>query len=358
MVVIMVGCDRTEVVVAVDATELTVPDEIDHLIFTVTNPTTDSAGKSPVFLSPQIALCAPGQPASASCTTLPTALTLFPGNERPRDSVRVQLDALHQGTVVLSQASVFSFTPGERARLTFNLYRDCLQLQCAAFDQGCAPGGLCQNLVAQGPSSTDLGASPITFIGVASQNTLNVPTFDVHMPGDSQAGDFYILAFTSSVGGGGPTLSAPGWTPITWLSTPEGRNLWMLQRIASSTEPTVHSFTFNGASVDLYSASYDLLHFRGAQRLEGLLSQVELGSPVLPSVNIQGPGRMLVSVTQYPYVYNARHCEPPPGMEVLANGPVLVLGQLVPGPAMSGDRALVCDMPTAQYGEVAFALVP
>jgi len=351
------GCSRTEVVVTVDATELSVPDEIDHIVFTVTNPITDPAGKNPVFVSPQLALCPPGQ-ASSGCTSLPTALTLFPGNERPRDNVRVQLDALRQGTVVLSQASVFTFTPGERAKLTFNLYRDCLQLKCAAFDQGCAAGGVCQNLAIESPSSPDLGASPVTFVGVSSQNAVGVPMFDVQTPGDTQAGDLLILLFSTSVGGEPPTLSAPGWLPITWLNTPEGLNMWMMQRFTSVSEPPVHSFSFTGTPVNFINTNYYLLHFRGATRIEGLRTLVEIGSPTLPSVNIQGPGRMLVSAIQYPNGFNSRMCETPPGMQVLANGGVLVLGQSVSGPALSGDRALTCGLPDGQYGMVAFALAP
>jgi|GEM_PF-6233255 len=354
----VLGCARTEVVVTVDATELSIPDEVDHIVFTITNPITDPGGKAPVFVSPQIALCPTGQPSSSTCTSLPTALTLFPGNDRPHDSVRVQLDALRQGTVVISQASVFSFTSGERSKLTFDLYRDCLQLECAQFDQGCASGGVCRNVMPLGPSTPDMGPSSVKVVGVSVNNITQSPTFDVRTPDDVQAGDLLIMAFASAVGGEPPMLVAPGWQRLTWLNTPDGLDLWMLSRIASATEPDMHTFSFVGTQTNFINSSDYLFHFRGATKIEGLRTQVEIGSPSLPSVNIDGPGRLLVAVVLYPNVFVDRTCQPPSGMQVIANDALVAFTQSVPGPAMSGERALLCGQPNENYGVVAFALAP
>lgn len=351
------GCSRTEMIVAIAATELGVPGEIDRIAITVTNPRLDPEAQRPVFVSPQTALCATGQTPGSTCTTLPTTLTLYPGDAQPNETVRVQLDALLQGRVVLSQAAIFTFAKGKSGRLTFDLYRDCLQLECATVDQACAEGGVCRNLTPVVDSdSTDMTPSSIALVGATSAPVAaNAASFTVNVPSDAVANDHLLLAY-SAVYGGSAVINAPGWKQLTWLEeNASGQpRMWVFERIVSSNEPATHTFTVEtiSASVD---GSFHLLHHRGARGVEGLRTLPEAATPTIPSVNVQGPGRVLLALVQRPYVENAS-CPAPSGFTQILNGPVMVYESPVAA-GMTGDRALVCTQ-VEPVGVVALALVP
>lgn len=351
------GCSRTEMIVAIAATELSVPDEIDRIAITVTNPRLDPEAKRPVFVSPQTALCAAGQAPGATCTTLPTTLTLYPGDAQPNETVRVQLDALLQGRVVLSQAAIFSFAKGKSGRLTFDLYRDCLQLQCATVDQACAEGGVCRNLAPVVSSdAADMTPSSIALVGASSAPVADsAASFTVNVPSDAAPNDHLLLAY-SAVYGGNAVVSAPGWKQLTWLEeTGSGQpRLWLFERIVSTNEPATHTFSVEtiAASVD---GTFHVLHHRGARSVEGLRTLPAATTPMIPTVNIQGPGRVLLALVQRPYVADAS-CVTPGGFTQILNGPVTVFTSAV-ATGMTGERALECT-PAEPFGVVAFALVP
>lgn len=351
------ACSRTEMIVGIAATELSVPTEIDRIAIKVTNPRLDPEAQRPVFVSPQLALCAPGQAPGSTCTTLPTTLTLYPGDSQPNETVRVQLDALLQGRVVLSQASIFSFAPGKSGRVTFDLYRDCLQLECATVDQACAQGGVCRNLAPVVDSqAVDMTPSSIALVGATSAPVADsASSFTVNVPSDAAANDHLLLAY-SAVYGGNAVISAPGWKQLAWLdSTASGQpRFWLFERIVSNNEPATHTFSVEtiAASVD---GTFHLLHHRGARGVEGLRMLQTEAAPTIPSVNVQGLGRVLVALVQRPYLEDVS-CALPSGFTQILNGAVMAYTSAV-APGMTGERAIACT-PEAVYGVVAFALVP
>jgi hypothetical protein len=152
---ILGGCGpATEVVVSVDG-ELMVPTEIQRLRITVSNPPATDI----VYQSQDLPLCGAGQ--SGACFAFPISVTLVPGKSSS-PSVRVEVDAFADSTTpVTSDASIFSFAPGQSQRLQFFLYRNCLHKQCALMnDQACDANGNCFTL-GPGGGSPDLSSPPL-----------------------------------------------------------------------------------------------------------------------------------------------------------------------------------------------------
>jgi hypothetical protein len=119
------GCARTEVQVVVTNQDLKVPTDLATLVIQAFNPLDDPSLATPIYPSPPIAPCAPGQ--SSGCEARPISVTLYQGSKHPDEPVRVEVDGRDaNGNPVLSLASVFRFASGQSDRLEFQLYQACL----------------------------------------------------------------------------------------------------------------------------------------------------------------------------------------------------------------------------------------
>jgi hypothetical protein len=164
---LIAGCSHgTEVVVSV-ASELSAPD-LQAIQIIVTNP--GEATTEPIYQSARLPVCAPGK--SKDCFPFPVTLTLVPGDSKPKDLMKVNVQAMDtSGAVVISDASVFSFVPGASQKLQFYLYKNCLASDCSQLDQTCGSDGACAN-------ARPSGAPPPAAPGGASQCPGSFPVCD------------------------------------------------------------------------------------------------------------------------------------------------------------------------------------
>ncbi len=139
----------TEVVVRIDSAGLVAPGDFQTLCITVTNPSLSTEAR---YRSQDLPVCPPGK--SSNCFAFPISVTLTPGAVQPNETVRVQVDALPAGATcehdlamaVTSDASIFTFTPGQSQKLDFFLYGSCLNKHCSQTDQACNASGACADL--------------------------------------------------------------------------------------------------------------------------------------------------------------------------------------------------------------------
>src|SRR5262249_30200288 len=69
---------------------------------------------------------------------LPITALIVPGPQRPDQIVLVQVDALREGRVVISDAATFTFLPHTRARIDFILRPICLGTSCSTNERACS----------------------------------------------------------------------------------------------------------------------------------------------------------------------------------------------------------------------------
>jgi hypothetical protein len=175
---LIAGCSspRTEVVVTVHASGIRIPDDVDALRLKIAdrNP---GAGDDQLYDQP-VPLCTDATAGSPDCYSLPITVTLYPGSMRPTDSVRVQLDAQRNGTPVIADAALFTFSTGHSLRLDVILYANCLgNVGCAQRDQACGPDDQCTTL-----GTTPLGEEPDLSIYDLASNDLANLTADLTAP--------------------------------------------------------------------------------------------------------------------------------------------------------------------------------
>jgi hypothetical protein len=151
------SADRTEVVVVVSARELAVPTDIDELRVTINDRLIPPPAST--RFDETVPLCAPDE--RRDCFGLPLVLTLIPGDNRPRDPVTVDVQALLGGAQVMRDEATFTFRTGASMRLDFILFRACVDSDCAASGSSCSAAGRCEPLaptVFTGEPHLDLGA--------------------------------------------------------------------------------------------------------------------------------------------------------------------------------------------------------
>jgi hypothetical protein len=144
LVAALSGCKetRTEMLVTLANNGVAVPDQADVARIFVRDHTSGDT----TYSSSQMPLCTGGQ--TAACLALPTALTLYPGSQGPRDIVEVEVQALLRGTVVIDDAATFTFAAGQSQHLDFILYPSCINTMCAQNStmRSCAASGQCADI--------------------------------------------------------------------------------------------------------------------------------------------------------------------------------------------------------------------
>jgi hypothetical protein len=139
-----VGCTKhqTELILVVTTEGVRIPDDVQKLHLTVTD---RQASLDDTVYEQDVALCNPQL--TSSCYDIPVTAALFPGKTRGSDSVRVQVDAIGPGGIVIADAALFTFAEEQSLRLDFVLYANCLgNVACAARDQACGPLDTCIDL--------------------------------------------------------------------------------------------------------------------------------------------------------------------------------------------------------------------
>jgi hypothetical protein len=133
----------TEVVMVVTTDGIRIPADIDQVRVSIYNRT--SVGDE-LLHQITVRLCHDGL--GADCKRLPLTVTLYPGPERPGDSVRVLVEGLlRSNQPAIAGAGVFTFAQDRRLRLDFVLYGDCLgEVDCSRNDQICGPDRRCRSI--------------------------------------------------------------------------------------------------------------------------------------------------------------------------------------------------------------------
>lgn len=181
LLALIAGCgqDRTEVVVTVHASGIRIPDDVDTLRLQIAD---RNGGADDLLFDHPVLLCSDVMAGTGSgCYTLPVTATLYPGSDRPKDSVRIQVDAQRHGTSMISDAALFTFSEGHSLRLDVILYANCLgNVDCAKRDQACGPDNMCTSLV-----PTPLGDEPdLATIDLAAPPPDLTNVHDFSLPAD------------------------------------------------------------------------------------------------------------------------------------------------------------------------------
>jgi hypothetical protein len=115
---------------------------------------------------------------------------LFPGKTHGGDSVRVQVDAVGAGGIVIADAALFTFADEQSLRLDFVLYGNCLgNVECAKRDQACGPLDTCIDIkpgpagngpldiaLPKGPEDMSVVAPPdLTIVDLAGADLTQIP---------------------------------------------------------------------------------------------------------------------------------------------------------------------------------------
>jgi hypothetical protein len=175
-----VGCTRprTEAVIVVQTAGVRIPIDVEKLHVQVADH--QPGGEGPALNDPvyeqDVVLCHEGL--DVGCYDVPVTAALFPGKQRPNDSVRVQIDAIgNDGKLVISDAALFTFADGQRLRLDFVLYANCLgNVECALRDQACGPDDQCVDLTpAPLGGKPDLGAIAVPDLAVPPPDLSGLP---------------------------------------------------------------------------------------------------------------------------------------------------------------------------------------
>ena len=138
------GCTKhqTEMILVITTEGVRIPDDVHKVHLTVA----DRQGSlDDTVYDADVALCT--DTLTSLCYNIPVTATLFPGKSHGSDSVRVQVDAIGQGGVVIADAALFTFADEQSLRLDFVLYANCLgNVECAKRDQACGPLDTCIDL--------------------------------------------------------------------------------------------------------------------------------------------------------------------------------------------------------------------
>ena len=147
MAALAVGCTRprTEAVIVVHTYGVRIPLDVEKLHVQVADHrvTGDDLTINDAVYDQDVVLCHEGL--GVGCYDVPVTAALYPGKHQPNDTVRVQIDAINtSGKPVISDAALFTFAEGQRLRLDFVLYANCLgNIACAERDQVCGPDDQC-----------------------------------------------------------------------------------------------------------------------------------------------------------------------------------------------------------------------
>jgi hypothetical protein len=138
------GCTKhqTEMILVITTEGVRIPADVHKVHLTVADrqPSLDDT-----VYEQDVELCNPML--QTSCFDIPVTAALFPGKSHGADSVRVQVDAIGQGGVVIANAALFTFADEQSLRLDFVLYGNCLgNVECAKRDQACGPLDTCIDL--------------------------------------------------------------------------------------------------------------------------------------------------------------------------------------------------------------------
>jgi hypothetical protein len=166
---------RTEVLVFIHNSDLTIGQDVDQLTLVVRDRTDNNTIRfslghgSDQTQSPQ-PLC--HDQLTDNCYNLPLSITLYPGSYR-EDVVEVAVTAYRGATALIVDVATFQFTPDTTQRLDFYLYKSCLGTFCGAQDQLCGADGTCQGSplipdggIADAPPAPDI-ATPHDLAGPA-----------------------------------------------------------------------------------------------------------------------------------------------------------------------------------------------
>ena len=138
------GCTQhqTELVLVVTTEGVRIPEDVQklHVVVQDRQPSLDDT-----VWDSFVPLC--NDMLTSSCYDIPVTAVLYPGKKNSDDSVRVQVDAIGPGGVVISDAALFTFAERQSLRLDFVLYANCLgNVACAQRDQACGPLDTCIDL--------------------------------------------------------------------------------------------------------------------------------------------------------------------------------------------------------------------
>jgi hypothetical protein len=338
------ACTQSVVVVKVLAGDVQIPDDVDQLSLRVTNPLDDPSGKNPIYSAPLLPLCAS---AKSGCYTLPVSTTLFAG-KRADELVRVEVEASHQSTSVTRDAATFTFTPGVTADLEFVLYRNCLNVDCAAANRTCNARGDCVEMHPRLPNQpADLGShGMVTRTWVANGQTGINDSILVPRPENVQPDDFLILQIVA--GSSQPATTPPDWRYLGLAnSVPDTR--WQYH-LAGAAEPDYYDF---GSNISGATASWALVGYRNVRSIDSSQTIVLQPQPSATITTLQ-PNALELFFLVAPLgtcVINPPLSSGPLGADYLE-----LLENFVPEPAVTGPWTLSgCDI---ELGALAVVLAP
>ncbi len=331
----------TAVVVHIDNTDLVVPTEVQRLLLTVTNP---EVGGAPAYQSQDLVPCTPGQ--TQGCFAFPITVTLAPGPGKPDAAVRVEVDAFDaQGTQVIADASVFTFTPNAQQRLDFYLQRACLHSVCGARDEACGPLGGC---VRRAPTSATVDlASPAPAGEITNRGFqfeyygFNPGPVVVPPPFQAEAGDL-VLMCTSAM------WAPAGWIPLGGI----GFESCLYRRAAAdeATRSDVYTFGVLGGG---FAALWTRFVYRGVGTIVPTFASAPSSTQpyVFPSSVIERPGSHLVEV-----LFAAPPCSLGANLSTWNNAIGAAQDSVFLAAGDSGDRSFTCA--GASAANFQFLLVP
>jgi hypothetical protein len=256
----------SEVVVVVDNVDLVVPDQLQRLRVRVSNP---GLGGALRYESQEVLLC--GATPTAGCKQLPVSVALTPGAADPDALVRVQVDAFAAGASEpsISNASVFTFRPGERQRLELPLFQRCAGQLCASSDQACRASGSCDNVAPTavdptppaGPDGSAGGGGPIQRItALPGRRDALAGGYQILPAPGTEPGDLIVLAL-----GNVDTTTPPGWTSHGVVALSGGRTIGLYTRFAAADElERLADYRF--VPQDSNDVTYVLVVYRGVSR--------------------------------------------------------------------------------------------
>jgi hypothetical protein len=193
--IVAAGCSKhqTEMILVIMTEGVRVPDDVHKLHLKVA----DREGSiDDTIYESDVELCNPQL--TSTCYDIPVTAVLFPGKAHGTDSVRVQVDAIGAGGVVIADAALFTFADEQSLRLDFVLYANCLgNVACALRDQACGPLDTCIDLkpgTTNGPLDLALpivadmsippGPPDMTMVDLAGADLTMVPPDLVSLPVD------------------------------------------------------------------------------------------------------------------------------------------------------------------------------
>lgn len=190
------GCTKhqTEMILVITTEGVRIPDDVHKLHLTVADrqPALDDT-----VYDADVELCNPTL--STGCYDVPVTAVLYPGKSHGSDSVRVQVDAIGQGGIVIADAALFTFAQEQSLRLDFVLYGNCLgNVECAKRDQACGPLDTCIDIkpgpagngpldiaLPKGPEDLAMSLPPdMTLVDLAGADLTQIPPDLTSQPPD------------------------------------------------------------------------------------------------------------------------------------------------------------------------------